>query len=69
MVKNAEMTEFLAREYPYGFVTEVASFAAQKGLSEDTIRFISAEKNEPDWLLSFRLKAYRHWLEFEEPIW
>src|SRR3546814_4435599 len=42
---------------------------APKGLREDTIRFISARKGEPDWLLAWRLKAYRHWLEMSEPTW
>ena len=55
--------------YKYGFTTNVASETAPKGLSEDVIRFISAKKNEPDWLTEFRLKAYRHWLTMAEPHW
>src|SRR5690606_18506891 len=47
--------------YKYGFVTEIESERAPKGLNEDTIRFISAKKNEPDWLLEWRLRAYRLW--------
>ena len=47
----------------HGFVTDIESDVAPKGLSEDTIRLISAKKNEPQWLLEFRLEAYRHWLD------
>jgi Fe-S cluster assembly protein SufB len=56
-------------EYKYGFVTQIESDDAPKGLSEDTVRFISAKKNEPEWLLEWRLKAYRHWLTMKEPTW
>jgi Fe-S cluster assembly protein SufB len=56
-------------EYKYGFVTEIESDDAPKGLSEDIVRFISAKKNEPEWMLEWRLKAYRHWLTMEEPKW
>ncbi len=55
--------------YKYGFVTEVEEDAAPKGLSEDIVRLISAKKREPDWLLQWRLKAYRHWLTMKEPTW
>jgi Fe-S cluster assembly protein SufB len=55
--------------YKHGFVTDIESDTAAKGLSEDTIRFISAKKNEPEWLLEFRLKAYRHWLTMTPPAW
>ena len=55
--------------YQHGFVTDIESDTAAKGLSEDTIRFISAKKNEPEWLLEFRLKAYRHWLTMTAPAW
>ena len=58
-----------SQEYKYGFVTDIASDAVAAGLSEDVIRFISAKKGEPDWLLEFRLKAYRHWLTLAEPDW
>ncbi len=57
------------REYKYGFVTDIEADAAPRGLSEDTIRLISSKKNEPEWLLEWRLKAYRHWLTMEEPRW
>ena len=58
------------REYKYGFVTDIEQDTAPAGLSEDTVRFISARKNEPEWLLEWRLKAYRRWLEMtHEPTW
>jgi Fe-S cluster assembly protein SufB len=56
-------------QYKYGFVTEIESEKAPKGLSEETIRFISAKKNEPQWLLDWRLEAYRRWLTLREPQW
>ena len=56
-------------EYKYGFVTDIEAESAPKGLSEDIVRFISAKKKEPDWLLEWRLKAYRQWLEMVEPKW
>lgn len=55
--------------YRYGFVTDVDAETASKGLSEEIIRFISAKKGEPEWLLAFRLKAYRHWQTMVEPKW
>ena len=55
--------------YHYGFETKIDAETAPKGLNEDIIRFISAKKNEPAWLLDFRLKAYRHWLTMKEPTW
>ena len=57
------------QEYKFGFVTEVESDKAPKGLNEDIIRFISAKKGEPEWLLEFRLKSFRHWLTMTEPNW
>ena len=58
-------------EYKYGFVTDIEADLAPRGLNEDIVRFISAKNNEPDWVLEWRLKAYRHWtgLEREEPKW
>src|SRR6187402_2928656 len=56
-------------QYRYGFVTDIESDKAPKGLSEDTVRFISEKKNEPDWMLQWRLEAYRRWLTMEEPTW
>src|ERR1700754_3999084 len=66
---NAEIREQTERAYKYGFVTDIESDTAPKGLSEDTVRFISAKKNEPEWMLEWRLKAYRHWLTMETPDW
>src|SRR5215471_16806510 len=64
----ATATEILTnREYKYGFVTDIETDIIPKGLSEDTIRLISEKKNEPEWMLEFRLKAYRNWLKMEEP--
>ncbi|MBI1273623.1 MAG: Fe-S cluster assembly protein SufB [Alphaproteobacteria bacterium] len=57
------------QKYKWGFVTEIEADRAPKGLSEDTVRFISAKKGEPAWLLEWRLKAFRHWLTMKEPDW
>ncbi len=57
------------QEYKWGFVTDIEADTAPRGLNEDIIRFISAKKHEPEWLLEWRLKAYRHWLTMEEPRW
>src|SRR5499427_8155636 len=56
-------------QYKYGFETLIESEKAPKGLSEDIVRFISAKKNEPAWMLEWRLEAYRHWLTMREPTW
>jgi len=56
-------------EYKWGFTTNIDTDTAAKGLSEDTVRFISAKKNEPEWMLEFRLKAYQYWLTLKEPKW
>ncbi len=56
-------------DYKYGFVTDIETEVAPKGLNEDIIRFISAKKDEPEWLLDYRLKAYQAWLKVEEPEW
>ena len=56
-------------QYKYGFVTDIESDKAPKGLSEDIVRFISAKKNEPEWMLEWRLDAYRRWLTMREPLW
>ena len=53
--------------YKYGFETDIAADVAPPGLSEDTIRLISRKKGEPDWMLDWRLKAFRHWLQMTEP--
>ncbi len=56
-------------EYKWGFVSDIESDNAPKGLNEDIVRFISAKKNEPEWLLEWRLKSFRHWLTMTEPKW
>ena len=56
-------------DYKYGFVSDIEQELAAKGLSEDTVRFISAKKNEPEFMLEWRLKAYHHWLNMKEPNW
>ena len=61
-----EMTE---QKYKYGFVTDIDADTAPKGLSADIVRFVSAKKAEPEWLLEWRLKAYEHWLTMPEPDW
>ena len=66
---NSTFTGVTSQEYKYGFVTDIEADSVAPGLSEDVIRFISAKKGEPDWLLDFRLKAYRHWLTMTEPDW
>ena len=55
--------------YKYGFITDIESDKAPKGLDEDTVRFISAKKGEPEWLLDWRLEAYRRWTTMTEPTW
>ncbi|MEO8976572.1 MAG: Fe-S cluster assembly protein SufB, partial [Casimicrobiaceae bacterium] len=66
---SALLQSLVERPYAHGFITDIESDVAAKGLSEDTIRLISAKKNEPEWLLEFRLKAFRHWLTMVEPEW
>ena len=66
---SAQLQDLVNRPYKHGFVTDIESEVAAKGLSEDTIRIISAKKNEPEWLLEFRLKAFRHWLTMTPPEW
>ena len=61
--------QFANREYKWGFITDIEADSAPKGLNEEIIRFISLKKNEPDWLLEWRLKAFRHWLTMKEPRW
>ena len=66
---NEDIRALAGSEYKYGFVTDLETDAVPRGLSEDVVRLISAKKNEPDWLLGWRLKAYRHWLTMAEPRW
>ena len=67
--QNKILEDVTGSDYKYGFVSDIENDAAPMGLTEDTIRFISKKKEEPEWLLEFRLKAYRHWLTMEEPDW
>ena len=64
---DAEIAELASQEYKWGFVTDIEADSAPPGLNEDIIRFISKKKDEPDWMLQWRLKAYRHWLTMKEP--
>lgn len=66
---NKYVKELTQEKYKYGFTTEVHTDIIEKGLNEDVVRLISSKKNEPEWLLEFRLKAYRHWLTLEMPTW
>lgn len=66
---SAVLQSLVNQPYKHGFVTDIESDVAPKGLNEDTIRLISAKKNEPEWLLSFRLDAYRKWVTMSEPDW
>jgi Fe-S cluster assembly protein SufB len=66
---NEIITKVTGGEYKYGFVSDIDADIIHKGLDEDVIRAISSKKNEPEWLLDFRLKAYRHWLSMETPQW
>jgi Fe-S cluster assembly protein SufB len=59
----------IGEKYKYGFVTDIEMDMAPKGLSEDTVRFISAKKGEPEWMLEWRLGAFRRWLTMKEPNW
>ena len=68
-VTNREAREAIAKDYEYGFVSEVEQEFAPKGLDESTVRYISAKKGEPEWMLDWRLKAYRAWLAMEEVDW
>ena len=64
-----QVKELTEEKYKYGFFTDIESETAPKGLNEDIVRFISVKKNEPEWLLEWRLKAYRYWLTMPEPKW
>ncbi|HIK41384.1 Fe-S cluster assembly protein SufB [Thermoleptolyngbya sp. M55_K2018_002] len=66
---STSVKSLVNQPYKYGFVTEIESDTIPRGLSEDVVRLISAKKNEPEFMLEFRLKAYRQWLKMEEPNW
>ncbi|HHE65406.1 MAG TPA: Fe-S cluster assembly protein SufB, partial [Bacteroidetes bacterium] len=61
--------ELKNKQYDYGFVTDIEADVIRKGLDEDIVRLISSKKNEPEWLLEWRLKAFRHWKTMKEPDW
>ncbi len=63
------LTELTTQDYKYGFTTDVETEVIDKGLNEDVVRLISSKKEEPEWMLEFRLKAYRHWLTMKTPEW
>ncbi|RYF85434.1 MAG: Fe-S cluster assembly protein SufB, partial [Chitinophagaceae bacterium] len=67
--KLSSIEQTVLSEYKYGFVTNIESDEAPMGLDESTVRFISAKKNEPEWMLQWRLKAYQQWLKMKEPDW
>jgi Fe-S cluster assembly protein SufB len=69
VTENASLLELTNREYKAGFVTDIEAESLPPGLNEDVIRAISARKREPEWLLEWRLKSYRHWLTMKEPTW
>ena len=66
---NHIINEVTSGDYKYGFVTDIDTEVIHRGLDEETVRIISAKKNEPEWLLEFRLKAFRHWQTLEMPTW
>ena len=66
---SSTIEQIASQEYKYGFITDIETDQAPPGLNEDIIRLISAKKNEPEWMLEFRLKAFRHWLTMKEPTW
>ena len=68
-VRNKEALAAASKSYEWGFSSDIEQDFAPKGLSENTVRFISAKKNEPEWMLEWRLKAYRHWLTMTAPDW
>ncbi|HVZ30461.1 MAG TPA: Fe-S cluster assembly protein SufB, partial [Asticcacaulis sp.] len=68
-VKETIDTVAKLETYEHGFVTDIETEFAPKGLNAETLRFMSAKKNEPEWMLEFRLKAFERWLTLEEPTW
>ena len=66
---STSIDALISREYQAGFVTDIESEEIPRGLSEETVRLISRKKDEPEWLLEWRLKAYRRWLTMAEPKW
>ena len=69
MNSQSQIEQFVSKPYKYGFVTDIETEKIPKGLEEEVVQLISSKKNEPEFLLDFRLKAYRHWLKIKEPNW
>ena len=67
--ETSTIQELTEKEYKYGFVTDIDADVIPRGLNEDVIRIISAKKMEPEFMLEWRLKSYRHWLTMKEPTW
>ena len=67
--QNAYVRSVVDKAYEFGFTTDVETEVIDRGLTEDTVRLISAKKGEPEWLLEFRLKAFHHWLTLKQPTW
>jgi Fe-S cluster assembly protein SufB len=67
--ETQQLRDLANEEYKYGFYTDIEADSAPPGLDEDIIRLISGKKDEPDFMLEWRLKAYRHWLTMREPTW
>ncbi len=69
MASKETISDLTSQQYKYGFVTDIEADSLPRGLSEDVVRAISAKKNEPSFMLEWRLKAFRHWLTMTEPVW
>ena len=69
MKSQNQVDEIVSKPYKYGFITDIETEKIAKGLNENVIRLISRKKNEPQFLLDFRLKAYKQWLKMKEPNW
>ena len=69
LAEDILLEEVTSAEYKYGFTTNIESDTIPKGLTEKVVRTISAKKNEPDWMLDYRLNAYNAWLKMDEPDW
>jgi Fe-S cluster assembly protein SufB len=69
MSETQALESMIGEEYKYGFTTDIEYEDFPNGINEDVVRLISAKKNEPEWMTEFRLKAYRAWIEMEEPDW
>ena len=67
--KNAYVRQVAEQKYEFGFTTDVHTDIIEKGLSEDVVRLISVKKGEPEWLLAFRLQAFRYWQKLKQPSW